>query len=150
MRHVIIFFSFLFATLFGNMAFASWDQNSADHLSVLNLLPVASVTASGNATGVDMQAYHGQVAIVADVANTAGATPTMDLKIQDSADNSSFADVSPAIAFTQVTTVASVQKLVVNVQEIRRYIRVVKTIGGTSTPTYLISVKGYATKRQLP
>jgi hypothetical protein len=136
--------------LFATTTFAAPGANFADHISVLDVLPIAAVTSSGNGTGVDLVSYAGQIAIVADVHNVAGTTPTMDLKIQDSADNSSFADVSPSIAFTQVTTSDSVQKLVANKDSLRRYIRVVKTIGGTSSPQFLISVKAYAIKKYVP
>jgi hypothetical protein len=88
----------------------------------------------------------GEIAIIADVANVSGTTPTADLKIQDSADNSSFADIVPAASFTQVTTVAGRQKMSLNKNELRRYIRVVYTLGGTS-PVYLISVNAVGMKR---
>lgn len=143
-------FKFLFPLimLFSTSAFASFDFNAGDHMSVINLVANVSISSTATSSSFDLQAYHGQMAIVADVKNVSGTTPTYDLKIQDSADNSSFADVSPAVAITQVTTVASVQKLVVNVQQLRRYIKVVQTLGGT-TPVYLASVKGYANLRQL-
>lgn len=147
MKSLMFIFAFVFMSL-SAPAFASWDQNAGDHLSVLNLIPVASISATANGTGVDLQPYHGQMAIVVDAKNSSGTLPTLDVKLQDSADNSSFADISPAVAITQVTTVASVQKLVVNVQSIRRYVRIVQTLGGT-TPVYISSVKGYANLRQL-
>jgi hypothetical protein len=143
MKHLILSITMLF----GLSAFAAPGVNVGDHLSVLDILPVAAVTSSGNGTGVDLQQYAGQVAIVLDAHNVAGTTPTMDVKVQDSADNSSFADISPSVAFTQVTTTDSVQKLVVNKDNLRRYIRVVKTIGGTSSPQYLLSAKAYAIKK---
>ncbi|MGZ3743855.1 MAG: hypothetical protein ACXVB1_00255 [Pseudobdellovibrionaceae bacterium] len=121
--------------------------NLADQLQLLDLLPVAAVTANGNGNGVDLQQYTGEIALILDCHNVAGVTPTMDVKIQDSADNSSFADISPAVAFTQVTTTDFAQKIAVNKDEIRRYIRAVKTIGGTSSPQYLVSVKAVALKK---
>ena len=60
------------------------------------------------------------------------------MTIEDSADNSSFAAITGA-AFTQVTTTASAQKLVVNKDGARRYVRVKYTIGGT-TPSFTFSV----------
>lgn len=140
---------FVLGLLFSGHAFAVPDVNMADHLTVLDLLPVASVSGSGNGTGVDLVSYEGQIAVVLDAHNVSGTSPTMDIKIQDSADNSSFADVSPSIAFAQVTTTDSVQKLSIAKSSLRRYIRAVKTAGGT-TPVYLISVKGYANKKYLP
>lgn len=122
-------------------------RNFADDVQILDLLPAAVVTAGANGSGVDLQSFIEDVAIVLDCGNTAGATPTMDVKVQDSDDNSTFADVSAA-AFTQVTTVASVQKLALSKGSLRRYIRVVTAIGGTSSPAYAMSVKGYAFKKR--
>ena len=125
-------------------------HNLGDLLGSLNLIPVAAVTADGNGTGVDLIEYSGEIAIVADVsAPVAGTDPTLDLIVEDSADNSSFAALSPAVAFTQVTDTASVQKISLNKDEVRRYLRIRKDIGGTDSPQYLVSVKGYGLKRVL-
>lgn len=134
-------------TLFTANVFAAPGVNFADQISVLDILPIADVTATANGTAVDLQSYAGQIAIVADVHKVAGTNPTMDLSFEDSANNSSFAAISPAVAFTQVTTADSVQKIVVNKDSLRRYLRVVKTIGGTSSPEYYISVKAMAMKK---
>lgn len=120
--------------------------NLGDQLQQLDLLPVASVSATGNGSSLDLVNYEGEIAIIADVANVSGTTPTCDIKIQDSADNSTFNDISPALQITQVTTVAGRQKLSVNKNEIRRYIRAVKTLGGTS-PVYLISMNAVGMKK---
>jgi hypothetical protein len=114
--------------------------NFGDQLQVIDLLPVAAVTATGNATSVDLQALDGEIAIIMDSAAGTGTTPTLNVKLQDSDDNSAFADVSGA-AFTQVAASASVQKMSINKDEIRRYVRIVKTVGGT-TPSFLVSIKG--------
>lgn len=122
-------------------------NNLADCLQVLDIIPVASVTSDGNGTGVDLVSYAGDIAIVLDCVNTAGTTPTMDIKIQESDDNLSFSDVTSG-AFTQVTdAAASVQKLSLNKDALKRYIRAVKDIGGTNSPAFLVSVKGYAFKK---
>lgn len=120
-------------------------KNLGDLLQTLNLIPIATVTSDGNGTGVDLQEYEGEIAVIASVSAGTG-DHTMDLKIQDSADNSTFADVTGG-AFTQVTTVASQQKISLNSDELKRYIRVVKDIGGTSTPTFLVGVVGAAIKK---
>lgn len=146
MNKLFLFIFTMVFTMLGGKAFAAPGVNFADHMQVLNLQAAASITGNGNGTGVDLKDYAGQIAVVLDAGNTAGTTPTLDVKIQDSADNSSFADVTSG-AFTQVTTVASVQKMVLNKDQLRRYIRVVKTIGGTSSPAYVLSVKGYAIKK---
>jgi hypothetical protein len=102
-------------------------------------LMIATVTANANGTGVDIRDYIANLLIVANVKQGTGTTPTLDLKIQDSADNSSFADVS-GYTFTQVTNSAdSFQTLSADTRNLRRYIRVVATVGGT-TPSFVTSV----------
>jgi len=99
------------------------------------LLPGARRTASGNGSGVDVRDYVGAAKVVLISSAGGGATPTLDVKIQDSDDNSTFADVSGA-AFTQVTdAAASLQELHLNLDSVKRYIRAVATIAGT-TPTF--------------
>ncbi len=122
-------------------------QNLADTLQVLNLLPVAAVTASGNGTGVDLLSYTGDIKIVQDIsAPVAGTNPTFDGTLEESDDNSSFTAISGG-AFTQVTDTAGVQSINLNKDALKRYIRFVKTIGGTMSPQYLVSVKAYTTKK---
>lgn len=113
-------------------------------VQVLDMIPAAVVTADGNGTGVDLKEYEGDVAFVMD-AGAGSGDMTLDCKIQDSADNSSFADVTGG-AFTQVTTSASVQKIVLKSDEIRRYVRAVKDVGGTS-PSFALSIKGLGFKK---
>ena len=123
-------------------------NNLGDCLQVLDLIPNAAVTADGNGTGVDLITLTGEIAIVCDVpAPVAGTNPTLDLIVEDSADNSSFAALSPATAFTQVAAEASVQKISLNKDAVRRYLRIRKDIGGTDNPQYLVSVKAYGVKR---
>ena len=82
-------------------------------------------TAAATGTGVDLKDYEGPVLIVQ---NHGTGTGTLDGKIQDSADNSSFADVSGA-TFAQSTTTADIQALVVQSKQVRRYIKYVGTVG---------------------
>lgn len=90
------------------------------------LLAAASCanTAAATGTGVDLQGYEGPVVIIQ---NHGTSTGTLDGKIQDSADNSSFADVSGA-TFTQSTTTADVKTLVLQSKQVRRYIKYVGTV----------------------
>lgn len=82
-------------------------------------------TEAATGTGVDLKDYEGPVLIVQ---NHGTGTGTLDGKIQDSADNSSFADVTGA-TFTQSTTTADIQALVVQSKQVRRYIKYVGTVG---------------------
>lgn len=113
-------------------------QDIAGQLTVTNILPTAARTATANGTGVDAQALRGRGLVILDSAAGTGTSPTLDLKLQDSADNSSFADITGA-TFTQVINAASRQTLLVNLDGARRYLRAVSTIGGT-TPSFTFSV----------
>lgn len=107
---------------------------------VATLQKPAAKTATFTSASVDLRDYDGVGSILlACAAATAGTNPTLDVKVQDSADNSSFADVA-GLTFTQVTNADSLQKLNIDTGNLRRYIQVVGTIGGTSTPTFTPSV----------
>ena len=97
-------------------------------------LIAGTYTADANGAGADLQGYQGVLKIVLDSGAGGGTTPTLDVKIQDSTDNLTFADVSGKV-FTQVTDSASIQSLAIDTRAVRRYIRAVLTIGG-STPTF--------------
>jgi hypothetical protein len=91
------------------------------------LLPAGSRSAGTvNGTGVDIRNYQGFIKVHLNAAT--GGTGTLDVKIQDSADNSSFADVS-GYSFTQVTTTGGNQSIGVDARLCRRYIRAVSTVG---------------------
>lgn len=114
--------------------------------TLVNLFPSAARTSSANGTGVDIADYEGNAAVVLDSAAGTGTSPTLDVKIQDSDDNSTFADVVGA-TFTQVTgAAASQQKKVIALDKTRKYIRAVATIGGT-TPSFTFSVNILGVKK---
>ena len=101
----------------------------AEFKSSLGALSRAAGTANG--TSLDLQLYEGPVLLVLDSAASA-ATGTLDLKLQDSADNSTFADVTVGNvvggAFTQVTSAgASVQSRYIDKNLVNRYVRLVGT-----------------------
>jgi hypothetical protein len=65
---------------------------------------------------------------------TAFSGTDVTVKIQDSADNSTFADISPSLVFTQVTAAHAFERIaVVNTTTIRRYVRVITTTSGGFT-----------------
>jgi hypothetical protein len=118
--------------------------------NLIDVIPMADITATGNGTGIDITSFVGEAKFVLSAKNVAGTTPTLDVKLQDSADNSTFNDIAGA-AFTQVTdagTKAAVT-LTLNVQldSVAKYIRAVKTIGGTASPEFLIACHGLAQKQ---
>ena len=88
--------------------------------------------------------------IVLNASAGTGTTPTLDVKLQhsDTTTSGDFADVTNA-AFTRVTDVsgtAGVQVLRVNVSDLKRYLRVIGTIAGT-TPSFDFGVEFVGIKK---
>ena len=103
----------------------------------LVLAAAARRTSTLTGTGIDVLDYEGVALAVLNASAGTGTTPTLNVKLQHSDDNSTFADVT-AGAFTQVTDVsgtAGIQVLKVNVSDLKRYLRVVGTTAGT-TPSF--------------
>ena len=119
--------------------------NTRRTLTVLSFAPNDVVTADSNETGVDLQDYEGDITLILD-AEAAGASTTYAVKVQDSSDNSTFADVSGAAFTTTGANTALVESLVVNTDEIKRYARVVidKTGSGAGGA---VSVVGLGRKK---
>ena len=113
-------------------------QQALDKVALIAGHPTAARTSTGQTSGIDLKNYDGDVVFLLDSAAGTGTSPTLDVTIEDSADNSSFAAITGA-AFTQVVGAASAQKLVVNKDSARRYVRVKYTITGT-TPSFTFSV----------
>lgn len=96
-------------------------------------LVAATRTANANGTGVDTKGYNSAKAVIcAGDIDLASTDETYAFKIQDSADNSTFADVSG------LTTTITADNQIKNIRIdglgtiVRRYVRVVLTVGGTT------------------
>jgi hypothetical protein len=121
-------------------------RQALDKLDLVNLHATAARTATGSATGVDVQAYDGDLVLVLDSAAGTGTTPTLAVTVEHSdALGSGYTAITGA-AFTTVTTTASQQKLVISKDEAKRYVRVTYTIGG-STPSFTFSVNAVGVKK---
>jgi hypothetical protein len=118
----------------------------AGELSLVELLPAAARTASANGTGVDVSGYVGNIKVLLNIGTVTGTTPTLDVKIQDSADNSSWADVS-GYTIAQKTAAGS-DSLSVDKRAVRKYIRAVATIGGT-TPSFPCAILAVAQSKRV-
>jgi hypothetical protein len=105
-----------------------------------SLLPPGAVAANTNGTGVSLAGKKGTAAAILNCgAATAGTNPTMDVKLQESDDNSTnWTDIAGA-AFPQVTTVAKCLVISFRPGERKQYLRAVATIGGTSSPSFPLS-----------
>lgn len=115
----------------------------------LELFAPATRTASANGTGVDLNTIRRADAgsVVLHIGTVTGTSPTLDVKLQDSDDNSTFADVSGAV-FAQKTATA-LSRMNVDLKVVRRYVRAVATIAGT-TPSFPCSVVLLAAQNERP
>ena len=119
--------------------------NTRRTMTVLSFAPNDVVAADSNETGVDLQDYEGDITLILD-AEAGGSGVTYAVKVQDSSDNSTFADVSGAAFTTTTANTALVESLVVNTDEIKRYARVVIDVTGSS-PAGAVSVVGLGRKK---
>jgi hypothetical protein len=113
-------------------------------------------TLYGNTTGVTTDGAGSSVDLIDDVANIVtavlvvgtrtGTNPTVNFKMQESTDGTTWTDVSGG-AFTQVTTSDQVQALAF--KPTKRYVRETATVGGTN-PVFPSTVTVLAPRRNVP
>lgn len=115
-----------------------FTKDLKSQLTASQLNATSPRTATFNSTSVDLQNYEGDVLVTEDVQTVSGTTPTLDGKIQDSADNAAFADVT-GYTFAQRTATGGPATVRVDKRKVRRYVRYVGTIAGTS-PSFALSV----------
>jgi len=89
-------------------------------------------TSTVTGAAVDTDGINGSVVFIQQVDTVSGTTPTLDGKIQDcDTSGGTYADVGGATA-TQVTASTNIQKIVVDRNTARRFLKYVGTIAGTS------------------
>jgi len=122
------------------------DINS--NLTLTSVVDIAAKTSTVTSSAVDLRTYKGGVIVAQLVGTVSGTTPTLDGKIQSSADGSAgWADVTGA-TFTQVTATGSYTKIGFDIGETLGYVRYVGTIAGT-TPSFTMGVELLAAKERV-
>ncbi len=122
-----------------------------NEITQANLVSPGAIPSSGPlGSSLDLQGYQGKVRITLNIGTVTGTSPTLDIKVQDSADNATFADVSPAVAFAQkVSGSANTNdSIVVDTRAVRRYIKLYGTVGGT-TPSFTVSALAIGQKQTI-
>ena len=116
--------------------------NTLAQATGLELAPAASRTSTLTGTGIDVLEYEGVSLVLLNASAGTGTSPTLDVKLQHSDDDSTYEDVTSG-AFSQVTDAAEtagVKVMKLNVSYLKRYLRVVGTIAGT-TPSFDFGVE---------
>ena len=107
-------------------------------MNVLELLPAAVRTSTATGTGKDVSEDSGFChVILQSSAATAGTNPTLNVKLEHSdVVGSGYEDVTGA-TFAQLTAAADVTSMItIKPDELKKFVRAVGTIAGTSTPTF--------------
>ncbi|MBW2672139.1 MAG: hypothetical protein JRD89_01825 [Deltaproteobacteria bacterium] len=104
--------------------------------------PQAAAAGTVNGLSIDRLGFEDAVLLVSVGAVSGGPTAqTVDVKIQDSADGTTWADV-PGLTVEQITAGDTYKELGINLSPLRRYIRAVATVAFTegTTPTIQLAV----------
>lgn len=121
-------------------------SNVVGDAQAFRLQTPVDVIASANGTSIDLQGTGIEDAVACmELGVVSGTNPTYDVRIQDSADDTTFADYiqpgeSAVVAFPQKTAAGGPFDLPLNLRGARRFLRIVTTITGTATPTFLSSI----------
>ena len=100
------------------------------------LFPAGPLTADENGAGIDVRELVDNGKLVLLVEAVSGTTPTCDARIQDcDTIGGTYADLVPALAFTQIAAVDSQQAIDIDLDRTRGFIRIAFDTGGT-TPVY--------------
>jgi hypothetical protein len=116
--------------------------NALAQATGVELAPAASRTSTLTGTGIDVLEYEGVALVLLNASAGTGTSPTLDVKLQHSDDDSTYEDVTSG-TFTQVTDAAEtagVKVMKLNVSDLKRYLRVIGTIAGT-TPSFDFGVE---------
>lgn len=122
--------------------------NAAEHLQLLAIAATAAATVTAVSTGVDVTSFVGKGAIVLSSAAGTGTTPTLDVKLQESDTlGGTYTDVAGG-AFTQVTGAPGLQKLAIDLDAAKAFLRISETLTGT-TPSFArgVSLLGFKQNR---
>lgn len=105
---------------------------------------VTARSATANGTAMNCNDLEGLGLAVLMCGVVSGTSPTLDVKIQDSPDGTTWTDVTGA-TFTQLTA-AGMQKLNLDFNSLQKNVRGVATIGGTS-PSFTFGLTFFGIKK---
>jgi hypothetical protein len=108
------------------------DLSSSYNTSVTLFATSTGVSTSANAEGVSLNVSADVSNVFSAfliVGNAGGTSPTLNMKMQESTDGTTYTDITSG-AFTQVTT--SNQKQMIPIQPTKQYVRCTGTVAGTS------------------
>ena len=121
-------------------------HNLGDKTILLSLLPNDVVTTTGLGSAVDLEDYEGEMAVVLD-AEAGGASITYAVKLQESdTSGGSYTDVTGGAFTTTDANTALVEKISVNTNDMKRFVKLSITVAG-GTGAGAVSVVALASKK---
>jgi len=121
-------------------------KNLGTKTTVLSLLPNDVVTASGTGSAIDLVDYEGDLAVVLD-AEAGGASITYAVKLTESdTSGGTYTDVTNDAFTTTTANTALVEKISVNTDSMKRYVKADVTVAG-GTGAGAVSVVALGSKK---
>jgi len=120
-------------------------QNLGSKGTAVDILPNDVLASTANGSGVDLQGYEGSAAFVLS-SEAMGASVTLAVKLQESANNSDWSDVTNGAFTTTAANTAAFEQIALNVSDLKRYVRTNSTVAG-GTGTGAVNVTAYASKK---
>ena len=100
-------------------------------ITVGEIAKPATITSTATSAGVDITSFEGKLKCTLNVGAVSGTSPVNTAKLQDSADDSTYADISGA-TYSAVSAANSIESIAVDTRSTDKYIRAVQTLTGTS------------------
>ena len=121
-------------------------QNLGSKTTILGFIPNDVVTATKTGSASDLTNYEGDMVVLLDAeAGGAGVTYAVKLTASDTS-GGTYTDVTGGAFTTTTANTLLLQKIFVNVTDIKRFVKVVVTAAGT-TPLGAVSVIGLASNK---
>ncbi len=121
-----------------------------DGRSVRKTVAQSTVTTNAQSGSIDIRGLTGRGILIVVLGTPFNADNTIEVQLQDSADDTTFADVTGATSGARTSDTAEVVEIPVDFDAIRRYIRLdYKGVAGT-TPSYEVGTVALAGGHTLP
>ncbi len=121
-------------------------HNLGSKTTILGLLRGDVVTATGLGSAIDLLGYEGDIAVLLD-AEAGGASITYAVKLTESdTSGGTYTDVTGGGFTTTTANTASLQKIFVNVSNLKRFVKASVTVAG-GTGAGAVAVIGLASAK---
>ena len=118
-----------------------------ENLEVVSARALAGTSANHTSSATSLVDYEGDVLLVLNATAGSGTdTPTLTVRVKQNDTSAGSYDFITGAEFSPVTDTASVQKIVLNSNEIKRFIKINAIVSGTD-PSFSYSVNIIACKK---